>query len=169
MRYSHADLVSLGKRHLRGSRRCDVVLVERGVGIEIPDVIGWGVYGSILIECKTSRNDYYADAKKPRTNGVEFGMGAERWYLTPKGMLRPEQLRPSWGLLEARGSRVYRVVEAPVRANYDHRNEQRLLRSELRNWCLVATQFAPGVPTSTWEDKGTIMRDAYAAKESRDG
>ncbi len=157
--YSHADLVGLAERHLRSTRRCNIVLIERGVNSEIPDAIGWAFH-SILIECKTSMSDYYADAKKPRCSGPTFGMGAERWYLTPAGLLKPELLRPSWGLLEARGSRVYRVVAAPLREQYDHRNEQRLLASELRNWCIAAAEGAPEMPTQSWMDKFTLMRNA---------
>lgn len=166
---THDDLVKLGARHLRSTRRCEIVLTEKGVGFEIVDVIGWnwGVAGhSIMIECKANIADYYADAAKPRTKCEIGGMGAERWYLVPKGLLKPKQVRPFWGLLEVRGTRVFKVVPAPVREKYDSRNERRLLVSELRHWHSAASMVAPDLPIRTWEQKYTALANAARVARS---
>ena len=83
--------------------------------VEHPDSIGWNMYGwSILVECKVSRADFLADVlkrKKWAENGY-CGMGHERYYLTPQGLLSPSDIPEGWGLLEA-GKRIRRVVKIP--------------------------------------------------------
>jgi hypothetical protein len=104
-----------------GSRR------SRRSNREIPDAIGWLRSGvSLLIECKASRGDFLSDAVKPsRRSGKSGvpgspaltvpkpelkptrkteGLGAYRFYLTPSGLLRPDELPEGWGLLELRFS-----------------------------------------------------------------
>lgn len=66
---------------------------------ERPDCIGFRQNCSVLIECKTSRSDYLADAKKPWRQGA-CGMGNWRFYLCPKGLIKKEELPYGWGLLE---------------------------------------------------------------------
>ena len=65
---SHEQLVERAGRWLRGTMRCNVVLLEPGYGSvgEIPDAIGWTSDGvSIVVECKASRSDFLADRNKP--------------------------------------------------------------------------------------------------------
>lgn len=107
---THADLVDQAERWL-WRQGCGIVLKEfRTLGtLEIPDAIGWRTDASILIECKVSRSDFHADARKPFRADPARGIGDWRFYLTPPGLLAPEDLPDGWGLLEAKGSRVYRV------------------------------------------------------------
>jgi len=107
---THAQLVDLAERWL-WRQGCGVVLREfSSLGCpEIPDAIGWRTDTSILIECKVSRSDFHADARKPFRVNPEAGLGDWRFYLTPPGLLTAADLPEGWGLLEARGSRVYRV------------------------------------------------------------
>lgn len=114
---THAELVTLAARWLRGTRKCSLVATERKPWVtdEHPDAIGWRPRGeSILVEAKTSVADFLADLRKPHRAGA--GMGRERWYLTPSGLLahrmRPDLWPADWGLLEVRNGKVYRVVEA---------------------------------------------------------
>ena len=131
---THEDLTRLAIRHLYGTRRCRVVVSERG-GFEIPDALGWHVC-SILIECKTSMGDFYADQKKPgRREATSFqGLGCERYYLTPPGLLKAEQLPPRWGLLEAHGKRVYKKLPASPQPAWNQAAEARILLKELAEW-----------------------------------
>ena len=63
---------------------------------DIPDVIGWAYGLSYLIECKASKADFNADAKKPqRSNGT--GMGNFRYYFTPVGLIAPTSLPSGLG------------------------------------------------------------------------
>lgn len=75
---------------------------------EKPDVVGFRSNCSAVIECKTSRGDFLADAKKPfRSDG---GIGTYRFYLCPTGLIVPEELPAGWGLLYFDGKKVQEVV-----------------------------------------------------------
>jgi len=66
---------------------------------ETPDAIGWVNGASIMVECKRSRSDFLADRKKPARRGGR-ALGHWRFYVTPTGLLRPEELPDGWGLYE---------------------------------------------------------------------
>lgn len=89
------------------------MLTERHGASESPDAIGWKNHGwSILVECKVSRADFLADLKKPHRVNPDGGMGQTRYFLTPPGLLKVDELPATWGLLEVRG-RFVRVVHEP--------------------------------------------------------
>ncbi len=102
---THAELVDRAVKYLKVTRRCGVVFHEfKTWASEIPDAIGWRSGGrhSILIECKASRSDFLADKKKSRTHVTAkgwAGMGKQRYYLCPPGIIAPEDVPPYWGLL----------------------------------------------------------------------
>jgi hypothetical protein len=131
---THSDLVHAAHWWCRNTLRCSVVLSESvaDFGGESPDVIGWGFSGfSVLIECKTSRADFFADAKKTFRRRPEMGMGAQRWFFTPKGLVRPEEVPSQWGLAELRGSRVFKVKKPVHFHERSTRSEMVLLVSAL--------------------------------------
>lgn len=66
---------------------------------EIADVIGWCSWASVLIEIKTSREDFLKDKKKPFRKEIERGMGNFKYYLAPSGVLTKKDLPQNWGLL----------------------------------------------------------------------
>jgi hypothetical protein len=70
----------------------------------------------VLVEVKVSRADFLRDAKKTHRH-TGCGMGQERWYLAPPGILRAADLPEGWGLAEAHAG-VVRVVK-PARAKDD--------------------------------------------------
>lgn len=121
---THAELVERAERWLRKTRGCGVVLTEFTAHHgEEPDAIGWANNGfqSILVECKASRNDFRADQQKPsrrRHTGPSaavvagFRLGKERWYMTPPGLIRPDEVPEEWGLLEVGERQVRTVVKA---------------------------------------------------------
>jgi hypothetical protein len=123
---THDELCERAARWLRGpkpkppgcwaSRICKLVLREVvSTAGEIPDAIGWWGSGqSILVECKASRADYLRDAHKchrARTNN----MGAQRYYMTPPGLLLLSEIADGWGLLEVHGRSIKVVKEAAFR------------------------------------------------------
>lgn len=117
---THAELVARAARWLANTRRCSVVATERNAWSagEAPDAIGWTCYGhSILVECKTTIGDFYADQRKPGRRAGTLGMGRERYYLTPPGLLAGKYLPDGWGMLELRGQRVITVASATVRVD----------------------------------------------------
>lgn len=107
--HTHASLCSLAARWLRftntrGGHGCQVALSEPRTGYlagEIPDAIGFRVAepgtGSVVVECKVSRADFLADAKKPHRSAA--GMGLYRYYLCPEGVIEPGDVPERWGLL----------------------------------------------------------------------
>lgn len=100
----HYVLVSAAIRWLRGTRKCPVVFSEHVTRLNLtPDAIGWYWDWSILVECKASRSDFFADRKKPIHADPDGYPGQERWYLTPPGLVKLEELPPGWGLAELHG------------------------------------------------------------------
>ncbi len=103
----HCELVKISAKWLK-KYGCSVIMSElRTLGAnEIPDAIGWRETVSILIECKTSREDYLTDLDKSFRKNPESGMGNHRFYLCPEGVIKPEELPENWGLLYVIGKRV---------------------------------------------------------------
>ena len=132
---THAKLVSLAVAWLR-RYRCGVVLSEQAcVSGEMPDAIGWKkACHSVLVECKVSRPDFLADREKPFRQKPESGVGCERYYLAPRGLIRVEELRPGWGLLEVCGREIEKAkpsaknLRTPIGFGY----EMNLLLASLR-------------------------------------
>jgi len=110
---THAQLVSKAVEWLR-RYGCGIVLSEQAcVSGEVPDAIGWkGACRSVVVECKLSRSDFLADRAKPFRQNSELGLGCERWYLTPAGMLAAADLPQHWGLLESRAGKLRVAVKA---------------------------------------------------------
>lgn len=88
--------------------RCGVVLSEQAcVSGEMPDAIGWKkACHSVLVECKVARSDFLVDRAKPWRQQPETGVGAERYYLAPRGLIEADELPRGWGLLELCGREV---------------------------------------------------------------
>ena len=131
----HEKLVEKAVRWLR-SYGCGVVLSEQSSRSgETPDAIGWKrACHSVLVECKLSRADFLADRDKPFRRTPQTGMGCERYYLAPRGLLKPLELPAGWGLLEVEGNRVHLVSPAAkkMRSTQGFRWEMNLLLASLR-------------------------------------
>lgn len=131
----HEKLVERAVAWLRGYG-CGVVLSEQSCASgETPDAIGWkGACHSVLVECKLSRPDFLADSAKPFRRAPKTGMGCERFYLVPRGLLQARELPAGWGLLELEGKRVHLVSPAAkkMRSAAGFRWEMNLLLASLR-------------------------------------
>ncbi|MDT8067741.1 MAG: hypothetical protein ROO76_06190 [Terriglobia bacterium] len=114
----HSKLVSVAVDWLRSSYGCGIILSEQYCATgEIPDAIGWkGFCHSVVVECKVSRADFLADAGKPFRLKPEEGLGAERLYLAPAGIIKAEELPKGWGLLEF-ARREVRLIVKPRRTD----------------------------------------------------
>ena len=66
---------------------------------EIPDVIGWCSWASVLIEVKISRSDFLLDSKKLFRRFADIGMGEFRYYICPNDFIKVEEMPEHWGLL----------------------------------------------------------------------
>ena len=117
---THADVVDRALRWLRGHHGCAVAFAEINTyELVNPDAIGFRKPAgsrkgwSVLVEAKISRSDFRADREKMIHRLPDSCPGQERWYLTPPGMLRAEEIPPGWGLAEVGKRSVRVVVEAP--------------------------------------------------------
>jgi hypothetical protein len=131
----HAKLVSLAVAWLR-NYRCGVVLSEQACASgEMPDAMGWKkACHSVLVECKVTRADFLADRAKPFRQRPEMGVGSERFYLAPRGLVGIEELPRGWGLLEVYDREI--VVAKPsaknLRSSAGFEFEMNLLLASLR-------------------------------------
>lgn len=164
---NHAELCKRATRWLRGTRRCNPVYSNNASCGEVPDAIGWssahGWYGSTVIECKTSVNDFYADQKKrfmwqstkhdglhypmkrlPIKQAAEMGfvkvevpmMGDFRFYLCEPGIIAEDlvaEKAPCHGLIYADGRAMRIMRQAPRREKVDKDSEIRYLRFAIIN------------------------------------
>jgi hypothetical protein len=132
---THAKLVSRAVQWLR-HYRCGVVLSEQAcVSGEMPDAIGWKkACHSVLVESKASRADFLADRGKPFRVRPEMGVGCERYYLAPRGLIGIEELPAGWGLLELWGREIERVKASAknLRSDAGFESEMNLLLASLR-------------------------------------
>lgn len=157
----HDELVERAARWLRNHHGCRVVITEPVGQVEEPDAIGWrSGFVSVLVECKASRSDFFADQKKSFRYCGNLGMGMYRWYLTPPGLLKASELPDGWGLAEVRGSRIKRIVEAQARYphNYAVRREVAILTAELGR-----IQYAARGRKFAKSSKATRRAEALAA------
>ncbi len=141
MSITHSELVSIASKWLKqphhnatksGHGRCALVIPELVTSAgEIPDVIGWYVGKSIMIECKTSRQDFKRDEKKQWRGRPENGVGVLRFYLCPEGIIKPDEIPENWGLLYTDGKNVSVHIDAkPLKA--DREKEVFILLSYIR-------------------------------------
>lgn len=109
---THKELVEAAYRWVVDNGSVGVVFKElKSLASEIPDVIGFGSWESVLVECKASRSDFLADKKK---SCRAKGMGNWRFYCCPKGMIQEKELPPGWGL-------IYVQPDGKARCQYDCR------------------------------------------------
>lgn len=133
----HGSLVRKAVEWLRHEYRCGVILSEQYCATgEVPDAIGWkGKCRSVVVECKVSRADFLADARKEFRVSPEEGLGCERLYMAPAGMIEREELPQFWGLLEYSRKSVELVVKPArrdLRSPMGMMKEMNLLLASLR-------------------------------------
>jgi hypothetical protein len=132
---THAQLVQKAVAWLR-AYRCGVVLSEQAcISGEMPDAIGWKrSCHSVLVECKISRADFLADRGKRFRQKPDTGVGCERFYLTPRHLVRVDELPVGWGLLEYHNRTVTlaRVSARNLRTSVGFSYEMNLLLASLR-------------------------------------
>lgn len=132
---NHTKLVVAAVAWLR-RYRCGVVLSEQAcVSGEMPDAIGWKkACHSVLVECKVTRADFLVDRVKPWRRQPESGVGSERYYLAPRGMIEIEELPGGWGLLEICGREIETVKQSAknLRSATGFEYEMNLLLASLR-------------------------------------
>lgn len=172
---THAQLVAIAVRWLR-AYRCGVILSEQACASgEMPDAIGWKrASHSVLVECKVTRADFLADRAKPFRHNPNKGVGCERFYLAPAGLLKVEELPAGWGLLVIRDRTVemVRASAKDLRTAVGFRLEMNLLLASLRR---VEVRIEPQSITDflKWKNRmaeynrGTLPEGLRAVEEER--
>lgn len=137
---THKELVARSVRWLRTEHRCKLIFAEMVTAASTtPDAIGWSHDGfSRLVEVKISRSDFFSDRKKLASLAPDWAMGRRRWYFTPEGLVRPEEVPEGWGLAYAAGKKVKIALEAPERVlgSFAQAEETLLLLSAIRRLSL---------------------------------
>lgn len=125
---THSELVERAGCWLRNTKKCKLVILEPKPWncSEHVDAIGWTPFGdSIVVECKVSTTDFFADGRK-LWRLTSMGMGTARYYLTPPDLLDRIDLCEC-GRLEVHGRRVKVISEATTRPLHDCIAETNLL------------------------------------------
>lgn len=127
---THRELCEIAERWLLGTAKCRVAIAEPNciATYEQPDAIGFKASGSILVEAKTSRADFRADANKPFRVTPTEGMGNERFYICEPGIISVEDLPEKWGLLHVTtGGRVKIIKCSDIFRDINQSEEIKLL------------------------------------------
>lgn len=91
---------------------------------ERPDVIGFGCSGhSVLIEVKISRSDFLADRKKFFRIYPDRGMGSQRFYCCPTGLIKIQDLPTGWGLIYVNEKGKAKCIHSPYKGNIGEKLE----------------------------------------------
>lgn len=131
---THDELVNRAFKWLR-NKGCKPIFAETYcLSREQPDAIGWinSSHFSILIECKVSMDDFYADKRKPFRSIPEMGMGHRRYYLCPKGIIQKEKVPDGWGLLWIHGKQIRMQKESGQFTERNHNAEMNLILYKIR-------------------------------------
>jgi hypothetical protein len=133
---THRELCQIGAQWLLNQKhwdfRCQYVCVELvTISSETPDIFGLkGGIETILLEVKVSRSDFLADLKKPHRKGG--GIGSERYYLCPDGLIREDELPANWGLLYYKDGNITVIKQATPYESKDLINEMSIMYSIIR-------------------------------------
>lgn len=140
---THKEAVKRIAAWLGGTKRMAVVMAERVVAAstETPDAVAWSGRGeSILVEVKVSRSDFHADKNKIFRRDEELGVGTQRYFAAPAGVLAAEDMPPGWGLLAIHQYQVREVVKPEIKPA-NRVAEVQMLVSAIRRLELAATVF----------------------------
>lgn len=130
---THDELIKRAFMWLKNVKGCSVVVSELVAGPEIPDVIGWHGWGSILVEAKVSIADFHADQKKSFRRMEDRGLGILRYYIIPEELhdrvvnILPEK----WGLLVCKKRGIH-VAKGSMIFENDFHKEVGMLLSLIR-------------------------------------
>ena len=137
---THKELVSKAAGWLRRHKEntyipnCSFILQELSAITETgenPDIIGFCSYRSVMIEVKVSRSDFLADKKKMFRSYDDFGMGQQKFYCCPEGMIQPEEIPDYWGLLYWTGKKII-ITKIAKLTESNLRAERTMLLSVIR-------------------------------------
>jgi hypothetical protein len=166
-------LAWLKRPNSQGGHGCNIAVSEcrSGWSGEVPDAIGFRAIGhgdgSVVVEAKTSRADFLADAKKlHRARGA--GMGNWRYFICREGLIRADDLPVGWGVLwvNSRGHvKPIAGAAASFKSDYDVKQLEldayrQVSDVEREQWLLVRLLARVGDPNEVNER----LKEARAAR-----
>lgn len=98
---------------------------------EIPDVIGWCSGRSVMIEVKVGRGDFLKDHKKPFRKNPKEGVGEQRFYCCPDGLIKVNEIPEDWGLLYLKNNKI-EVIKVAKLQESNLKAERNMLLSIIR-------------------------------------
>jgi hypothetical protein len=133
---SHRELCLIGSKYMKNhgimkwQKPTYVVCELERVG-ESPDIFGFGLACTQLIEVKVSRSDFLADKKKYWRQNQTKGLGQLRAYLCPKGIINANELPEKWGLFYYENGKI-EIIKEPEIQTCDSMQEMNLAASIIR-------------------------------------
>ncbi len=118
---THKALIGVAYKWVLKNASCGIAFKELNTASsrEYPDVIGFGAWGhSVLIEVKVSRSDFLADKNKPFRKIPQQGMGSQRFYMVPKGLIKINELPEGWGLINVDDNLKPKCIFNPYKGPY---------------------------------------------------
>ncbi|MAX51433.1 MAG: hypothetical protein CMH22_05595 [Methylophaga sp.] len=137
---THSEIVKISAKWLKKHNKnilvpnCPTVLSEFSsatVTGEIPDIIGFCSWASVLIEVKTSRSDFLADKKKKFRKNCELGVGEFRYFCCTENLISVRELPSNWGLLYLIDDKI-EIIQKAVKQTANLNCERTLLLSLIR-------------------------------------
>lgn len=138
---THKQLVNISSKWLKKHEQnivlpnCSIIaseVVSSAETGEIPDILGWCSWASVLIEVKTTRKDFLRDRNKPFRYSSGIGVGEFRYYLSPDGILSTKDVPENWGLLHCdKNGKIY-IIKIADKQQSNLRSERSILLSMLR-------------------------------------
>ena len=170
---THAELVDAGRKWL--AARSPIVITEITSVSEEPDVLGFQAtikgadyqYGTVLIECKASRSDFFSDANKIFRAYPEEGLGDYRYYLTPHGLISVDELPEGWGLLECSGKRIKVIHQGWRFPEKNSRAETNILLSVIRRVEIGGNHTSIRVYQYETKNRATLTVNKGAENDTR--
>ena len=136
----HTELTAIGAKWLKKHPEnmiipnCSIVAKELTTATstgEIPDVIGWCNWISVLLEIKVSREDFKKDFKKVFRINEFLGIGELRYYLVPEGLINENEVPKNWGLLYYSENGI-EIIKVATAADSNLQSERTILLSIIR-------------------------------------
>ena len=165
---THDQLIHKAMKWL-WSQGCVVVITEMASGgREEPDAIGFFTGYSIVIECKTNHADFLNDRHKIHSRSWWGKMGDKRYYLAPRGIIKPRELPEKHGLLEPHGQGLTIIKSVGFKSDKNWDAEQRLLISAIRRIKGISPNGANVRCYQTGYDKKARATLGVAKKETHE-
>lgn len=70
-------------------------------------------FRSVAYEVKVSRTDFMRELEDPTKRGAAEKVAGECWFLTPAGLVRPDEVPENWGLVVAAEDGQLRTLKMP--------------------------------------------------------